>query len=912
MGWLIAFGLAILVLVYRARAKASERHRYQGRERKSRAVDLYILRLKIQRMADEGTIGKGRARDLLKRIDRAAAHVLAIETPYFGEDSPSQRTRLMVAWRTLADIDGGPLEDPPWAPRAQRAPSLDLPERIPKPPPPPAPKPGAAVQAQTHPAEPATPQRGEPGIGPEAASPPAPTPAAASVPSVKAAAEAPAPGASAKLSKVHETRAGAAAAAAVGTAKGASGEPDGEVADRQAPGEAFRHAWLPKPPDSLERALRTLAGWPKALLPFLLQNIGWFIGAFCFVTGSIFLVAYTTGFSQSLIIFFSVLSYTLFLIWAGYRLRVKRRELRAASAVLLTIGILLVPLNLSTATRILVEAGGNGWLLLMGIALTLGALAIFHFAAQLVSGVTDRALQGEHPRLFLLLAALQLEVPLLVRWPTWPLLALGHGLILSILGYGVWRYSRQWMQSIFVEQRKIAYFAGGTLLFAALISFVHLTWGAAPLRVPVGYYGPYLMAVCGMLFYLDAQLKEKAHRRVFLSRLNFLIYGLSVVAVLLSFEAPAARLLTLILAAAIYTVVTWHYLTVIPLYLLVASLAGLYDVLVLDQFSREWMLLLSLPGLLGLRGASRRIQAMGIGRPGARRLSLMGFRAYMLLLLGCAGWSLLLSERGLLAMGTAVVLAVVLWWSLRTAPGPLLPRQGEQRLDAAYSDGELDLNNGPGLYAVTLALTIAWWLTPPLPGIHWEQQFALGLLVLAWPWTWLALRARHRPRQSQAGRVEALVNSALLAGAIGLVYGLGVYLTAGSTAGGFLALLFSAAAGMLLVLSMGLYSRGLFYICLLAAGAAAVLAKLTLLPGPSVGIAPLLAGIAAWLLLRRLERQPDELVRLRRERAIQGPPARLLWLFPLTAGRDLKGEQPEPAGPRARPTGADDEGGSHA
>ena len=160
--------------------------------------------------------------------------------------------------------------------------------------------------------------------------------------------------------------------------------------------------------------------------------------------------------------------------------------------------------------------------------------------------------------------------------------------------------------------------------------------------------------------------------------------------------------------------------------------------------------------------------------------------------------------------------------------------------------------------------------------------------------------------------MEALVNSALLAGAIGLVYGLGVYLTAGSTAGGFLALLFSAAAGMLLVLSMGLYSRGLFYICLLAAGAAAVLAKLTLLPGPSVGIAPLLAGIAAWLLLRRLDRQPDELVRLRRERAIQGPPVRLLWLFPLTAGRDLEARHPEPASPPAGPAGADDEGSSHA
>ena len=466
MDWLIAFVLGVLVFFYRARAKALESHRNQGRERESRAAYLFILRLKIQRMAEQGKIGELRAQDLLERIDRAAAQTLSRETPYFGEDSDAQRRRLMVAWRTLADIDGAPLEDPPWAPLEQRVPPPEPPKRAVKPPPPPAPKPsaavqaqvaptesgtlqrgdtdivpeavgapnqpptpapkpGVAIQAQTTPAELATLQRGEPDIGPEAAGPAAPTPAAAAVPPVKAAAEMPVPAAPAKPPRAQEPRADAAKTAAVSTAKAASGEPDIEVADRQAPGEAFLHAWLPKPPDGLERALRTLAGWPRALLPFLLQNIGWFIGAFCFVTGSIFLVAYTAGFAQTLIIFFSVLSYTLFLIWAGYRLRVKRRELRAASAVLLTIGILLVPLNLSTATRILVEAGGNGWLLLLGVGLTLGTLVILHFAAQLVAGVTDRALQGEHPRLLLLLAALQLEVPLLVCWPTWPLLALG-------------------------------------------------------------------------------------------------------------------------------------------------------------------------------------------------------------------------------------------------------------------------------------------------------------------------------------------------------------------------------------------------------------------------------------------------------------------------------------------------------
>ncbi|OYV19409.1 MAG: hypothetical protein CG439_914, partial [Methylococcaceae bacterium NSP1-2] len=42
-----------------------------------------------------------------------------------------------------------------------------------------------------------------------------------------------------------------------------------------------QHAWKPHEPSRLERLLTTLSGWHSMAVPFLVQNIGWFIGVFC-------------------------------------------------------------------------------------------------------------------------------------------------------------------------------------------------------------------------------------------------------------------------------------------------------------------------------------------------------------------------------------------------------------------------------------------------------------------------------------------------------------------------------------------------------------------------------------------------------------------------------------------------------
>ena len=136
--------------------------------------------------------------------------------------------------------------------------------------------------------------------------------------------------------------------------------------------------WRPAQPGPIERALRAASGWPKLIAPFLAQNIGWFVGGFCFVAGALFLVANTSGFLNALVVWGSLIGATVFLIWAGYQFRRQRPELVAASSVLLTLGLMLGPLDLAVAVRLFAASGGE--FLLISISVVLAALTLAGFA----------------------------------------------------------------------------------------------------------------------------------------------------------------------------------------------------------------------------------------------------------------------------------------------------------------------------------------------------------------------------------------------------------------------------------------------------------------------------------------------------------------------------------------------------
>jgi len=844
LGWLLAVVLAFVLSARRrelrrlraeleavraaAAAEAEEKSAAEAASAIPVADSLAVLRLELARLAAAGELGADEHQRLSAQIDAHWQATLARTGIEPG--APFWRRACAQAWMTLAAHGLVPYAPRPWEPRA-------------------APESGRVAPGEPFPA--LTPAGSEPRSGVR--------PARFAVPTARPSAE------SADPEPAAVTTLNLRPAALEG------GTPAAETGSRSDEAFALRQT----EPTAIERALRAVTGWPRLLLPFLVQNVGWFIGGFLFLAGSVFLVSYTAGFARSLAVFAALFAYTGALLWGGYQIRRRRPALTGASDTLLTLGMLLAPLVLAAAARLLLAAGANGVHMAVALAGTTATLGAFLFAAQVVSGVTDRALQGTHPRVYLTLAAVQLALPLLAVWPAWPVLAAVHLLLLGLLTYGITRYARSEMRAIFVDRRKVAFFAAGTLVYAALVSFVHLTWGTGPTALPRGYYGPYLMAACGLLFYLDGAFKAWADGHLFLSRFSFVIYGLSVVAVLLAIEGPGARLLTLGLGAVLYGAVAWHYLTRVPVYLLLASAGGLYALLVLDRVPGGWWFIAALPALAGLLALSRWLLALAARRPAALPLALTVYRLLFGLAFALAGWSLAQGRPGLVGMVTGALLAALAWRLLAVAPGPLIGRP-----DAAETPTPanlpVNLREGPWLYAVVLAVSAAVAYAPPWPALAPGVQAALGLVLLAWPWTWLAARPGR-----QSAQVEVYANSALLS--IGAGLALAVTLTSGSPGQkAFLAMTCALTAGPLLGLSLGLCLRAPFYGFLAATAAAAALAKAAFFPGPSTGAALLLAGLGVASVLWWVERQPPAPGRLRLARIPR--PLTLLWVLPVRDG----------------------------
>jgi hypothetical protein len=623
----------------------------------------------------------------------------------------------------------------------------------------------------------------------------------------------------------------------------------------------------PVPPSTIERALQTVSGWSAFLLPFMVQNIGWFIGGFCFVAGSIFLVSYTTGFAKSLTIFTVLLAYTFLVLWVGYQFCRRRPELVASSRVLLTIGVLLIPLNISAAVRLIVTAmpaAGSVALGCLAVALCLSGL---YYAIVFVSGMMDRSLQGHHPQLFISLAAVQIAVPLLALWSSWPVLALMHALLLSLLMYGIVRFLQDWLHAIFVERRKITYYAVGTLVYAGLVSFVHLTWAShGPLTLPPGYYGPFLMLLSGVLFYVDAQLKQWVQRDTFLSRLSFALYGLSIFALFAGSGSSVAQVLTLILAIALYAIVMWQYATLPPLYLLLGCAGWLYHTAVLSRVPFAAYVLASLPALASLFFGSWR--ALRFRSP---VLGQMSYRIWGLAVLGLAGWSISHGQPGWVAMSTSLVVMAIAFLGPRYIPSELFDSLPWPRSHSGLShDVSRRAHRGAWGYVGILAAMIAVAYTPAWFGSAWAARLAVGLLILAELWTLIGgrqLRPRRQPYQSAPTFATAVwFNGALVTTLLSVlvIVGLG---GKDVTANLALSLLLTLSGSILLQGSWYLSHQWLCYGALLCWGTSGIAIKLTYFPAVGSGTTALTVALVIWAILWWIERKPPEAMTLLREHA---------------------------------------------
>ncbi len=747
--------------------------------------NLLLLRLELRRLAEAGALERERHRQLGDDLDRLWERHL--RKSGVSPDGEAWRLRRTMAWNLLAQGVETPPGPPPWQPATLT----------------PGPAPASGRGEQIVPTSDLAPVSGRGEVAPEPSEAPVapaesqpPLPLPASVPVRRhAPVEAPMP------ESVWEQAAPAA-------------------------------DWRPAAPSPLEKALRALSGWPRLIAPFLAQNIGWFIGGFCFVAGALFLIANTQGFVNALTVFASLLSATAFLIWAGYRFRRERPELVIASGMLLTLGMLLAPLDLAVAVRLASAGAGEGLLLALSLVVVAGALAAFAWTAMLVSGLMDRALMGRYPWLVTALAAVQLAAPLGVVAPGWPVLAVLHGVLLGVLGYGLWTFAAEWLRRLFVDRWLITYYAAGLLVYTAAVSFVHLTW-LWPEPLPAGYAGPFLMALCGLLFLVDAAFKDWVHKYAFLSRFSFALYGLSAAAVAVAIQTTPTAILTLALGVVLYGWVTWRYRTLPPLYLLFGCVAGLYGYVILNPLPSAWHELASLPGLLALLGLCRWAHSR------SRAIAWQCLIAFGLLLPGLTAWSLVWAAPGWLGFATAATAAALAYGAIRLA---LTLPEADPRW--AWAD--------VGVVALAMA-AIAY--APDWIGLGWELRTAFGLLALAALWTALGL---HDRRQTPISRT-VFVAGALVNVMLALILG-GLALWPALLGRWEPVLLLTLAGALLLWLSLGLRRQALFYGVLVCVGGMGVLIKRGWFPEPSTGLGEFTGVLALWGLLWWLDRP----VRVRR------------------------------------------------
>ena len=178
---------------------------------------------------------------------------------------------------------------------------------------------------------------------------------------------------------------------------------------------------------------------------------------------------------------------------------------------------------------------------LVGTACGLAAAGAFYFTSMIASALFARSFYRIYARVLVGICVVMLLVPFL-RWVSpFPfiarvLLTTADYLAFSILGYGVLRFNREFMRSVFVERRFTAYFVLGTLSGAALVTLVFLhiavAFSGPAIFVGPGHYGPFLMLLAAMIFHTDYHLKSAMGTGRSLSGFTFIGYAVSFVALL--------------------------------------------------------------------------------------------------------------------------------------------------------------------------------------------------------------------------------------------------------------------------------------------------------------------------------------------------------------------------------------------
>ncbi|MBF0100583.1 MAG: hypothetical protein HQK77_06705 [Desulfobacterales bacterium] len=631
--------------------------------------------------------------------------------------------------------------------------------------------------------------------------------------------------------------------------------------------EETRFAWHVKPPTSIEIAFQKLSGLHRFLIPFLIQHIGWFVSCFFFIAGSIFLISYTAGFVRSFVVTLCLYLYTLLLMIGAYQMLKKRPELRTSGCVLITLDMLLIPLCIAAAVRLFNTGIGNVFYMGMSITVILINFITFYYAAQLGSGIIDRALSKSHTQLFILLNMIQVAIPIVSHVSFWQCATLFHGILVCILIYSLRIFIQDWIHSIFIERKKIAYYAAGTLVFATLTSFVHLSLSYTGL-FPKGYFGPFIMVLSGILFYVDFHVKQRVKPSVLLSRLTFVFYGISFMSIAVSFPNISCRIITLFFGAILYSSLVYIHQNYASVYCLSGCLAWIYADVILRHFPLNMYFLSSIPGIMGLMYIHRWTQKRKAIHLGQVNLSIL-----FVLMITLVSISLYHATPGFITIITTLLLTCLLYVILKMTPIVLAQSNNSNTFETQRPQDHILLYETQWFYLIPASVMLCLGYCPVLHVLTWSEQFSVTTVLVSYFWTLFTVK---KDKQNPDIR---LIHCALVYvgfSIASIAFHLQSHWPIHTAIPAVILLLES---GLLLFLCVVLKAQFLFYGCLILFGGFVAILKKAWFPHVSIGMTVTFTAMCIYGFILWLERIPKDVVELLIENHKLRQPSSPLILF---------------------------------
>ena len=172
---------------------------------------------------------------------------------------------------------------------------------------------------------------------------------------------------------------------------------------------------------------------------------------------------------------------------------------------------------------------------LIGLLYGVVSAVVCYVVSMVTSGLFARSFYRLYARVLVGICSVMLLAPGL-RWvaivdPGFATygLTIAQYAVMGVLCYGVFRFNRDHLNRLFLEQKSAAYFTFGTLANAALVTlaFLHLAISQTPSwndgtegYIGAGHYGPLLVILAGMVFHTDYYLKQAVGDRRRFSRIH--------------------------------------------------------------------------------------------------------------------------------------------------------------------------------------------------------------------------------------------------------------------------------------------------------------------------------------------------------------------------------------------------------